>query len=108
MRSRFCSFQFLLGIANAAFLRSESHGTNEHILFSLFFKGSLTGGPGSCIYFPQEQGSPVISPGMYIPFVSVFIHEVSREQTWIFMKYIIGEFYKEFSSISVSICMEQF
>jgi hypothetical protein len=31
MRSRVCSFQFLLGIASEAFLRSESHGTDEHI-----------------------------------------------------------------------------
>jgi hypothetical protein len=44
-RSQVCSFQFLLGIASAAFLRSESHGTHEHI------------------YFPQEQVSPVIRPG---------------------------------------------
>jgi hypothetical protein len=34
-RSRVCSFQFLLGIASAAFLRFESHGTHEHSL-SLF------------------------------------------------------------------------
>jgi hypothetical protein len=37
-RSRVCSFQFLLVIASAAVLRSESHGTHEHILFSLFLK----------------------------------------------------------------------
>jgi hypothetical protein len=29
--SRVCSFQFLLGIASAVFLRSKSHGTHEHI-----------------------------------------------------------------------------
>jgi hypothetical protein len=29
-------FQFLPGIAREAFLRSESHGTHEHILLSLF------------------------------------------------------------------------
>jgi hypothetical protein len=33
-RSRVCSFQFLPGIASAAFLRSESHGTHDHILLS--------------------------------------------------------------------------
>jgi hypothetical protein len=38
MRSRVCSFQFLLGIARAAFLRSESHGAYEHILLSLFLR----------------------------------------------------------------------
>jgi hypothetical protein len=29
---------------------------------SLFLRLPQPGGPGSCIYFPQEQGSPVISP----------------------------------------------
>jgi hypothetical protein len=61
-RSRVCSFQILLDIANAAFLRSESHGTHEHILLSLFLRLPHPGGQGSCIYFPQEQGSPVIHP----------------------------------------------
>jgi hypothetical protein len=36
-RSRVCSDQFLPGIASAAFLRSESHGTHEHSLLSIFF-----------------------------------------------------------------------
>jgi hypothetical protein len=35
-RSRVSNFQFLLGIASAAFLRFESHGTHKHILLSLF------------------------------------------------------------------------
>jgi hypothetical protein len=64
MRSRVCTFQFLPGIASTAFLRSESHGTHEHILLSLFLRLPQPGGPGSCIYFPQEQGSPVILPGI--------------------------------------------
>jgi hypothetical protein len=63
-RSWVCSFQFLLGIASAAFLRFESHGTHEHILLSLFLRLPQPGGPGSCIYFPQEQGSPVLPPGI--------------------------------------------
>jgi hypothetical protein len=66
-RSRVCSFHLLLGIASAAFLRSESHGTHEHILLSLFLRLPQPGGPGSCIYFPQEQGSPVIPPGIGLP-----------------------------------------
>jgi hypothetical protein len=37
-RSRICNFQFLPGIASAAFLRPESHGTHEHILLSLFLR----------------------------------------------------------------------
>jgi hypothetical protein len=64
MRSRVCTFQFLPGIASAAFLRSESQVTQEHILLSLFLRLPQPGGPGSCIYFPQEQGSPVIPPGI--------------------------------------------
>jgi hypothetical protein len=62
-RSRICSFQFLRGIASADFLKSESHGTHENILLSLFLRLLQPGGPISCIYFPQEQGSPVISTG---------------------------------------------
>jgi hypothetical protein len=57
MRSRVCSFQFLAGIASPAFLRSESHGAHEFILLSLFLRLPQPGGPGSCIYFPQEQGN---------------------------------------------------
>jgi hypothetical protein len=54
-RSRVCSFQFLPGIASATFLRSESHRTHKHILLSLFLRLPKPGGPGSCIYFLQEQ-----------------------------------------------------
>jgi hypothetical protein len=32
MSSRVCSFQFLPGITSAGFLRSEFHGTHEHIV----------------------------------------------------------------------------
>jgi hypothetical protein len=61
-RSRVCGFEFLLDIASAAFPRSESHRTHEHILLSLFLRLPQPGGPGSCIYFPLEQSSPVIPP----------------------------------------------
>jgi hypothetical protein len=37
-RRRVCSFQFLPGIANAGFLRPESHRTHEHILSCLFLR----------------------------------------------------------------------
>jgi hypothetical protein len=36
-RCRVCTFQFFLGIANTTFLRSESDGTHDNILLSLFF-----------------------------------------------------------------------
>jgi hypothetical protein len=51
----------------SVFLRSESHGTHEHILLSLLFRLPQPGGPGSCIYFPGEQGSPVIPLGIGSP-----------------------------------------
>jgi hypothetical protein len=47
----------LPGIASAAFLRSESHGTHEHSLLSIFSRLPQPGGPGSCFCFPQEQGT---------------------------------------------------
>jgi hypothetical protein len=54
-RSRVCTFQVFLGFASAAFLRSESDGTHEHSLLSLFLILPQPGGPGSCIYFLQSQ-----------------------------------------------------
>jgi hypothetical protein len=36
-RSRVFSSQFLLDVASTAFLKSESHATDEYILLSLFF-----------------------------------------------------------------------
>jgi hypothetical protein len=65
-RSRVCNFQFLPGITSTALLRSEIHRTHEYVLLSLFLRLPQPGGPGSCIYFPQEQGSPVIHPGMLL------------------------------------------
>jgi hypothetical protein len=53
-RSRVCTFQFLPGVTSSAVLRCESRGTHEHILLSLFFRLPQPGGPGFCIYFPQE------------------------------------------------------
>jgi hypothetical protein len=49
--------KFLLDIASAAFLRSESHGTHEHIETPPIWRAKF-------LYFPQEQGSPVIPPGI--------------------------------------------
>jgi hypothetical protein len=59
-KSRVCTFQLFLGVTSAAVIRSESHGTHEHILLSLFLRLHQPWGPGSCIYFLQEQGSPGI------------------------------------------------
>jgi hypothetical protein len=46
-----------------AWLESDSRETHEHILLSQFLRLTQIGAPSSCIYFPQEQGSPVIPPG---------------------------------------------
>jgi hypothetical protein len=37
-RNRVCSFQFLLGITSASFLRSQSHGTHRHIVLYLLLR----------------------------------------------------------------------
>jgi hypothetical protein len=51
-----------------SFLGPDSHGAHEHILLSLFLRLPQPGGPGSCIYIPQEQGSPIMPPGTGFPF----------------------------------------
>jgi hypothetical protein len=66
-RSRVCTFRFLPGIASAAFLWSEFHRTHEHSLLSLFFRLPQPGGPGAYIYFPQEQGSPILASSIGLP-----------------------------------------
>jgi hypothetical protein len=63
-RSQICTFQFFPGIASADVLRSESHGTHDHSLLSLFLRLPPPGGPGSCICLPQEQGSPITPSGI--------------------------------------------
>jgi hypothetical protein len=69
-RSRICTLQFLLGIASAAFLRSESHGIHEQSLLFLFLRLPQPGGPGSCICFLQEQISRIIPSGIGYRFSS--------------------------------------
>jgi hypothetical protein len=48
-------------------LRSKSRRTHDHILLS-HLRLPQHGGPGPCIYIPQEQGDPVIPPGTVFPF----------------------------------------
>jgi hypothetical protein len=58
-RSRVCTFQFLPSIVNAAFLRSESHGTHDHILLSLFLRLLQPGGSkghSSCPHYLPQGG----------------------------------------------------
>jgi hypothetical protein len=86
-RSRVCTFQFLPGIASAIFLRSESHGIHEYSLLSLFLRLPQPWGPGSCIYFPQEQGSPIIPWGIESAqktLLSIFIYSFVAVKSWLF------------------------
>jgi hypothetical protein len=70
-RSRVCTFQFLPVVASAAFLRSESHETIELSLLSVILRLAQPVELGSCIYFPQDQGSPVIPAGFEFKTLSV-------------------------------------
>jgi hypothetical protein len=67
-KGRVCNLlvQLLLGLARAVTLVSESRRTHGHILLS-HLSLPPPGGPGSRIYIPQEQGSPVIPPGHWVP-----------------------------------------
>jgi hypothetical protein len=68
MRGWVCRLEYLLGLASAVILRSESHGTHDHILLPSDSKLPQSGGPGPRIYIPQEQGCLVINPGTGFPF----------------------------------------
>jgi hypothetical protein len=50
--------QLLLSLARAVTLGSKSRRTHNHILLS-HLRLPQPGGPGPCIYIPQEQGGPV-------------------------------------------------
>jgi hypothetical protein len=58
-RSRVCSFQFCWALP-AQFLSGLSCMGVTGIFYCLFLRLAQPGGPASCIYFPQEQGSSVI------------------------------------------------
>jgi hypothetical protein len=69
-RERVCNLlvQLLLGLARAVTLGSKFRRTHGHILLRLL----QPGGPGSRIYFPLEQGGPVIHPGTGFHFVASY------------------------------------
>jgi hypothetical protein len=50
---------------------SKSCRTHDHILLSQL-RLPQPGGPGPCIYIPQEQGGPVIPPSNGFPFVASY------------------------------------
>jgi hypothetical protein len=58
-----CRLQLLLVLASAVILSSESRETHDHILMF-----QIRDSPRPRIYIPQEQGSPVIHPGIGFPF----------------------------------------
>jgi hypothetical protein len=58
----------LLGLASLVILRSESHGTQDHIFLSQIRDYHKHGGPGPRIYISQEQGGLVIAPDTGFPF----------------------------------------
>jgi hypothetical protein len=61
-RSRVYSFQFYLLSPPQSFLGLSPTGFMNIFFYFYFWDSPQPGGPGSCIYFPQEQGSPVIPP----------------------------------------------
>jgi hypothetical protein len=63
--------QLFLVLARAVTLGSKSRRTHDHILLS-HLRLSQPGGPGPCIYIPQEHGGPVIPPGTGFPFVASY------------------------------------
>jgi hypothetical protein len=67
-RGRVCNLLLLLVLASAVPLRSESRGTQSHILLSQFLRLPQPRGPGPCICIPQEQNGPDIPPGTGFPF----------------------------------------
>jgi hypothetical protein len=57
-RRRLCNLQLPLGLARAVSLASEFYVTQPYFPVSIF-RHPQPRGPGSCIYFPQEQGGAV-------------------------------------------------
>lgn len=62
-RGRVCGLQLLLELSSLVVQGSESSGIRNHILLSQIWDPQYSG-PYSLIYFPLEQGSLVISPGL--------------------------------------------
>jgi hypothetical protein len=61
-----CRLQLLMLLASAVILRSGYRGIRDHIDSRL----PQPGGPTLSIYIPQEQGSPIITPGTEFLFIA--------------------------------------
>jgi hypothetical protein len=83
-RSLVCSFQFLLGIASADFLRSECYGTHEHILLPPFLDSSNLEGQVP-VFISLRNRVPELYPGhwvywlSFILYFSILLHSFNTE-----------------------------
>jgi hypothetical protein len=66
------SFQFLMDIASAVFIGSESQGTHDHILLSIF-ETPLTWRPGFLHLFPTGTGYPSCTPTHWVCLINLHI-----------------------------------
>jgi hypothetical protein len=64
-----CLLQFVLALAIAVILMSESYGTHDHILLSQIRDSCNLEGQVPVFIYPPEQGGPVIPPGTGFPFI---------------------------------------
>jgi hypothetical protein len=62
-RRRVCNLLSLVVLARAVPFGYEYRETQDHILLSQFLRLPQPGGPGPCVYIPQEQGGPDTPPG---------------------------------------------
>jgi hypothetical protein len=67
-RGRVCNLLWLLFLASAVLLGSESRGTQKPYFIVPILDSPQPEGPGPRIYIPQEQAGPDIPPGTGLPF----------------------------------------
>jgi hypothetical protein len=77
-KSGVCSLQLLLVLASVVFLGPKLRGTHDHIFTVSDLRLHQSGGPGSCIYFPQKWGSQVIAPGISCVLTKVKVKVILR------------------------------
>jgi hypothetical protein len=68
----------LLILSRAVTLEPKSHRNHDYILLS-HLRLPQPGGPGSSIYIPQEQGDPVIPPGIGYDTILGYINQAERK-----------------------------
>jgi hypothetical protein len=70
MRGWVCRLQLLLVVARAVILRSESHGTHDHIFYCFWFQTPSTCRGRSPYLYPPASGWPGYTPRHCVPFSS--------------------------------------